>query len=323
VCCAPRSELATALELSAQHARSLLDAHERHAAHAGAAETLHSQIRALELQLAELPSAEEVRALEAEAASRLGAALARAAELEVQLSRVEETVVSETVERLTASMRALEIQLAEQASEADVAALQDKLRSAEARAAELEAAGAAAARAADVRRLEEARAAPPAPPAPTSLAVATPAALTAAAAQPAAAVPAALPTRTVVYPDGIQQQLRRIEELLVSLPAPQLGAAAAAAPVRHARMRGCFHALHVAPANYRARAQAAPTRSAPEASAQQAPPPARPAEFTLRRRQFTPSRPGPPGAEVAGATAGFVRAPAGRFALRRHIFRAE
>jgi TolA-binding protein len=235
VCGAPRSELAVALEVSVQHARSLSDAQERHAAHAATAETLHSQIRALELQLAELPSAEEVRSLEAEAASRLGAALARAAELEVQLSHVEDTVVSERVERLVATTRALEIQLAEQASEADVAALLDKLRAADARAAELEAAGAAAAavQVAGVHRLEEAlrvaRDAPPAPPASMGLVPAMPVLLAAAVAQPAAAVQ----TRTVVYPDGIQQQLRRIEELLVSLPAPELGAAGAAA-VRHA-----------------------------------------------------------------------------------------
>ncbi len=235
---ATERELAAARAAAAQHAERLAAAQQASAEHGAALGEAHareqSRIRALELHIAELPAAEDLQALEAACAARLADSCARVVELEAQLSRAADTVVSERVEQLLAVTRALEIQLSEAADAEEVAQLR-------ARVTELEvASAAAAARARDTPQRSE----PERPDA----------ARTAPSAQPLHAAPPAAPhaaptaqtavsqARAVVHPDGIELQLRRIEELLVSLPTPTLRGAP---PVRG--RAGCAGATPATP----------------------------------------------------------------------------
>ncbi len=250
---------------------------------------LQSRIRLLELALTERPSHDDVAVLERTAATRLADAQARAAELETQLARVQDTVVSERVEQLVARVRALEIELAERPSSEEVAELQAKLRNAQLRVADAEAAAAAAAsEAASLKVLPQKAEAPAVPPSsllPTPQSAAAPSPQV----QRAAPVPA----------DGIESQLRRIESLLLSLPAlpaPPDFSASAVKPQSSVVF---------------ATAAGAGTLSTPPK------PPRRGGSFSLRKRVFASQD---RNSKQAAPAPAFVRAPPESFTLRRHVF---
>ena len=270
------------MEATAQHVRDLAAAQE---AHVVALREERARLRAAEALLAEVPPPEELAAQQQAAAARLASAVARVVELERELSTVRDTVVSERVEQLVARVRALETELAEQEGGAEeLKALRASAAAEAKRASQLEAAGAAALdeRGAEVARL-----------------VAQNKLLEQALQEQRAAVVAAPPPTTVVrpavakqpvaaaYPDDIQSQLRRIEALLESLPVPPSSMPALV------RVRG-WPCAHISVA------------SLPPSLAWQA-----------LSALLAGSRAAPPPASRTG----FVRAPPGRFTLRRHIFR--
>ncbi len=206
----PAREQAAAVEATTQHASDLAAAQERHEA---ALREERARVRAAEALLAEAPPPEELAAQQQAAAVRLAAAVARVVELERELSTVQDTVVSERVEQLVARVRALEAELAEQeGGTEELAAVRASAAAAAKRAAELEAASARSDRTAEVERLVAQN---------KQLEQALQAQRSGAVAQPAAVV--AAPTKQPAaagYPDDIQSQLKRIEALLESLPAP-------------------------------------------------------------------------------------------------------
>ena len=221
----PAREQAAAVEATTQHALDLAAAQERHEA---ALREERARVRAAEALLAEAPPPEELVAQQQAATARLASAVARVVELERELSTVQDTVVSERVEQLVARVRALEAELAEQeGGTEELAVVRASAAAAAKRAAELEAASARSDRTAEVERLvaqnkqlEQALQAQRSAAVAPALAAQPPAVVAAPTKQPAAAG----------YPDDIQSQLKRIEALLESLPAPSAA---------YAMVRGC------------------------------------------------------------------------------------
>lgn len=243
---------------------------------------LEARVRVLELELAERPTREELSAVQTAAAARVADAEAGSAELSVQLSRMRDTVVSEQVEVLVAQVRALEVQLAERADAQQMSALEARIQTERARAYAAEAAASELA--------------------------------TQAARQ--AAVTTRAPPRA---PSDIDEQLRRIELLLQSIPEPTLSVKAGAAVAASAASGAGPVGASALPSGWSA--------------------PARSGQFLHpnRRRMYRrdPETGGAsdavlatfearaPGGAVAerGDKPRFQRAPAGSFALRRHVFK--
>jgi hypothetical protein len=240
-------------------------------------------VRVLEVELAERPTREEWSAVETAAAARVADAEARSAELTVQLSTVRDTVVSEQVEALVAQVRALEVQLAERADAQQMSALEARMQTERARADAAEAAASELA--------------------------------TKAARQ--AAVSVRTPPRA---PSDIDDQLRRIELLLQSIPEP----------TSHPVTAAVKEAVPGAASSDSTSASASLSGwSAPARSGQFSHP--------SRRRLYRRDSDVEAGSRVATATfearapdgavaergdkPRFQRAPAGTFMLRRHVFK--
>ena len=239
---------------------------------------LESRLRVLEVELSERPTVEELSAIENSAAQRVADAEARAAELSVQATSMRETLISEQVEQLVAQVRSLEVQLAERPDVQQVAELEVQIRAERARA---DAAAAAAAQKPAISAVE--------------------------------ATPASMRVTSRAPPSEIENQLRRIELLLQSIPEPEL-------------MRPAKGSAVIAAAGPVA-AMSVPSVRVPRM---------RSGNFLHpgRRRSFKRS-PGPTtsGGSRMGAVsaskqssvsynaAPFQRAPAGSFRLRRHLFK--
>lgn len=237
---------------------------------------LESRIRVLELELAERPTREELSVVEGTAADRIAEAQARTAELSMQLASMRDTLVSEQVEQLVAQVRALEVQLAERPDAQQVAALEAQVRDERARAE-------AAASALAVK--------------PTTLTV-----------EAAPVVARAIPRAT----SDIEDQLRRIELILESIPEPGL---------MHPALGEAGRAA--APAVGPAPPRAAPSESAHRVRSGQFTHPGRRRLFRRERGYTTNGSISSGGVEddgVGGDATPFQRAPAGSFTLRRHVF---
>jgi hypothetical protein len=238
---------------------------------------LESRLRVLEVELSERPTVDELSAIENSAAQRVAEAEARAAELSVQATSMRETLISEQVEQLVAQVRSLEVQLAERPDAQQVAELEVQIRAERARA---DAAAAAAAQKPAISAIE--------------------------------AAPTAMRVTSRAPPSEIENQLRRIELLLQSIPEPELTRSAKGSAV-------------VAAAGPVA-AMSLPSVRVPRRSGNFLHP--------GRRRSFKRS-PGPTtsgGIRMGAVSASkqssvsynavpFQRAPAGSFRLRRHLFK--
>ena len=242
-------------------------------------------MRVLEVELADRPTPEEWSAVETAAAARVADAEARSAELTVQLSTMRDTVVSEQVEALVAQVRALEVQLAERADAQQMSALEARIQTERARADAAEAAASELA-------IKAAR---------------------------QAAVPIRAPPRA---PSDIDDQLRRIELLLQSIPEPTSHPVTAA--LKEAAPVAAAPPTEVGTAGSSPSGWSAPARSG---------------QFThpSRRRLYRRDNDVKAGSGVVMATFAarapsgavaergdkprFQRAPAGSFVLRRHVFK--
>ena len=245
---------------------------------------LEARVRVLEVELAERPTPEEWSAVETAAAARVADAETRSAELTVQLSTMRDTVVSEQVEALVAQVRALEVQLAERADAQQMSALEVRIQTERARADAAEAAASELA--------------------------------TKAARQ---VVPVRAPPRA---PSDIDDQLRRIELLLQSIPEPTSHPVTAALK-------------EAAPVAAAPSSEAGPVGASPSGWSA----PVRSGQFShpSRRRLYRRDNDVEAGSGVVTATfearapsgavaergdkPRFQRAPAGSFALRRHVFK--